>query len=68
MISDSGFAQLRPLVDKELPKRSEMYHASADRASRLLHLASDKHVKEYLAHPTAYMQAVYAFIDTQVQA
>lgn len=122
MISDSAFAQLRPLVDKELPKRShlpgipfnwsvitaahlifgidpdlrpvdvvralpqraflfvqasdddfipsadatELYHASPDHDSRLVYLASDQHVHEYLAHPAAYMQTVYDFVDAEL--
>jgi len=122
LISDSAFAELSPLIARELPKRShlpgflfdwgistsarlifgvdpdlrpvdvvralpqraflflqatnddfvptadsaELYRASGSPGSRIDLLSSDQHVKEYLAHPAAYMAAVYAFIDQQV--
>jgi hypothetical protein len=44
----------------------ELYHASANAASREMLMAAQGHVKEYLAGPAAYMAQVYSFVDQQI--
>ena len=49
------------------PAQVAAQHDDVSFPSRIDLLASNEHVHEYLAHPDAYMAAVYSFIDSQVQ-